>query len=294
MTEDNVAAQDLPLNFTQDFLFERRLLGQMLAFSSQNGCGDKASISLATGIPTGEKSGKVEPIIHYCRGMGLIHAIREAGEWHLTPTALGKVVREEDPYLNDSVTLWMLHLMLSRRNGLSMPAKGIADAWFSLFAEGAYRLGSPFELRAYFDYLAERHGKKSYLKGLASLVIRSYEETSCLGQIGALNVVRSGSELVCSRVAAPCERPYFPLYAAYFFLLWDDLFPAEAQIRFDDFSRESRFLSILSWDQKFSATWLDWMAQKGIVQIDRHTGSALVLRLQTTDKLIAAIYSELI
>jgi hypothetical protein len=74
--------------------------------------------------------------------------------------------------------------------------------------------------------------------------------------------------------------------------LWDDLFPAEAQIQIDDFSRESRFLSILSWEQKSTATWMDWMAQKGMVQIDRHTGSALVLRLQTTDKVIAAIYSE--
>ncbi len=292
MTEDNVAARDLPLNFTQDFLSERRLLGQMLAFASQNGCGDKTSISLATGIPTGEKSGKVEPIIHYCRGMGLIQTIHKAGNWQLSLTALGEVVTEEDPYLNDPVTLWMLHLMLSRRNGLSMPAKGVADAWFSLFAEGACRLGSRFEQNAYFDYLVERHGKKGYLKKLAGVVIRSYQEASCFGQIGALNVERSGSEFVCSRIAAPCERIYFPLYAAYFFLLWDDLFPAEAQIQIDDFFRESRFLSILSWEQKSTATWMDWMAQKGMVQIDRHTGSALVLRLQTTDKVIAAIYSE--
>ena len=145
--------QPLPLNFPQDFLPERRLLSRLLPFAGAGGSGDKVQIGAQTGIPTGASTGKVEPMIQYARGMGLLQATRAAGRWQLALTELGKMVMANDPYLSQPVTLWLLHLMLCRRHGLSIPATGIADAWFALFAEGGLRLGNDFTRTAYLDCL---------------------------------------------------------------------------------------------------------------------------------------------
>lgn len=287
--------QPLPLNFPQDFLPERRLLSRLLPFAGAGGSGDKVQIGAQTGIPTGASTGKVEPMIQYARGMGLLQATRAAGRWQLALTELGKMVTANDPYLSQPVTLWLLHLMLCRRHGLSIPATGIADAWFALFAEGGLRLGNGFTRTAYLDCLTERHGAKGYLRGLSGLVPRCYLEPSCLGPIGALaldeGVADSATYL---RRPAPVERAYFPVFAAYFYLVWDDLFPDDAQLVVDDFFAESRALAVLSWDRATASRWFDWMTDHGLIQIDRQTGRALVLRLCATRQVITGIYDGLI
>ncbi len=73
MADIGTDVQSLSLNFPHDFLPERNVLFRLLPFVSKGGSGDKVQIGAETGIPTGESSGKVEPMIHYARGMGLIH-----------------------------------------------------------------------------------------------------------------------------------------------------------------------------------------------------------------------------
>lgn len=293
MAEPYADSQLLPLNFPQDFLPERRLLGQLLPFAAANGSGDKVRIGAETGIPTGESTGKVEPMIHYSRGMGLIRVEKTAGLWQLGLTPLGRVVAREDRYLSEPVTLWVLHLMLCRRNGLGVPAAGVADAWFALFAEGSFRLGSRFEHTAYLDYLAERHGAKGYLKGLSGLVLRSYLETTCFGPIKALHTEVTTGQPTYIRRSAPADNAHFPAYSSYLFIIWDQLFPDQSQLAIDDLFIQTRCLAVLGWDRGTANRWLDWMADRGMIQLDRQTGGALVLRLQEAGRVISRIYEEL-
>lgn len=286
-----IKTQFLPLNFPQTFLPERRLLAQLLPFAARKGQGDKVSIGADTGIPTGKSTGKVEPMIHYAHGMGLITVKKESGSWQLGLTPLGHVVLQEDPFLSEPQTLWLLHLMLSRRLPLSSPASGIADPWFALFAEGGFRLGGRFNQASFLDFLVDRHGEKSYLKSLSGVVVRSYLEDSCLGHIGVLLQAEDESLV---RQSAPFEKVFFPVYAAYLYLVWDELFYSDNQISLDFFSQQSRCFSIMVWDEPLIARWLDWMTDKGIIQVDRYTGTPMLLRLQRTEQVLAAIYSELI
>ncbi len=165
----------LPLNFPQTFLPNRQLLAKLLAFSANNGSGNKETISAATGIPTGKSTGKVNPMIYYAQGMNLIRY-------------MGKVILREDPFLSELQTLWLLHLMLCRRYGLVLPARGIADPWFALFSDSGFRLGHCFTQTDYLAFLKERHGdeSKGYLKSLTGVVLRSYLEESCLGNKGTI------------------------------------------------------------------------------------------------------------
>lgn len=288
------APQPLPLNFPQTFLPDRRLLARLLPFASTGGSGDKVQIGEATGIPTGKSTGKVDPMIHYARGMGLIEANSCASRWQLALTPLGRFVAAEDPYLSQPVTLWLLHLMLCRRCGLAEPATGIADTWFALFAEGGLRLGSRFDQSGYLVYLTDRHGAKGYLRSLSGLVLRSYMEATCFGPANALSVELTDAESMYQRRAAPVERSHFPAYAAYLFLVWDELYPNHDQLAMADFFTQTRFLEILGWDRGTVMQWLDWMADRGLLQLDRHTGDTLALRLRDTGPVIAGIYDELI
>ncbi len=290
MANLNREPQSLPLNFSQTFLPDRSLLARLLPFAAASGGGDKVWIGAETGIPTGKSTGKVEPMIHYARGMGLLDATKKAGYWCLALTPLGEVVLSKDPYLSQPVTLWLLHLLLCRRSGLAEPAAGVADPWFALFAEGGLRLGKNFDQYAYLTYLTERHGAKGYLKALSGLVLRSYLEATCLRPVNAL----SFDQGVYQRRAAPDERSYFPAYAAYLFLVWDELYRGHDQLAMDDLFTQTRCMAVLGWDREASTRWLDWMADRGLIQLDRQTGGTLALRLRETRVVLAGIYNELI
>jgi hypothetical protein len=283
---------DLPLNFPQTFLPERRLIAKLLEFAAEDGQGNKVSIGEETGIPTGTSTGKVEPMIYYALGMGLITAHKkDAGIWKLGLTSLGRIVIQEDKFLSESQTLWGLHLMLCRRYTLSTPAEGIADAWFALFAEGGFRLGGEFTASSLQTFLTDRHGEKSYLQSLSGVVIRSYLKDSCLGHI---NVLQETPEEMIIRQKAPADRSFFPVYAAYFYLIWDELFCDDDQVSLDDFAEQSRLFTIMNWGDSLVSRWLTWMSDQGIIQVDRYTGSPVLLRLNNTEQIVAEIYSELI
>jgi len=284
--------QGLPLNFPQTFLPERRFITKLLEFAELKGQGNKVSIGEKTGIPTGNSTGKVEPMIHYALGMGLITGHKRDGAvWQLNLTQLGDVVIQEDRYLKESQTLWMLHIMLCRRYTLSTPAVGFADAWFALFAEGGFRLGEKFTVSSLQSFLTDRHGEKSYLQSLSSVVVRSYLEDSCLGYI---DVLQKGADEMLFRKKAPVDTASFPVYAACFYLIWEDLFFDENQITLDTFAEQSRFFATMNWNDSMISRWLMWMSDQGILQVDRYTGSPVLLRLKKTEQCVAEIYSELI
>jgi hypothetical protein len=295
----------LPLNFPQTFLPERRLLAQLLNFAKNGGSGEKVSIGAQTGIPTGNSTGKVEPIIYYAYGMGLITVKKTSNHWQLGLTSLGNIVFLEDPFLSEPQTLWILHLMLSRRCSLSSPASGVADAWFALFAEGGFRLGLRFTQFNFLNFLIDRHGEKSYFKSLSGVVIRSYLEDSCLGHIDVLQQIQKDSfsseenlqqteDKVFVKKSAPLEKSFFPFYTSYLYLVWDELFSSENQVALDLFAEQTRCFSIMAWDEPKIRHWLDWMSDKGIVQVDRYTGKPMLLRLQETKQVVNNSYSELV
>ncbi|MBK1644816.1 hypothetical protein CKO25_09170 [Thiocapsa imhoffii] len=284
----------LPLNFPQTFLADRRLLGQLLEFAERGGTGTIETIGDATGIPTGQSTGKVEPMIHYARGMGLVQAWKANGVWQLQASLLGRMVLQEDAFLAEPLTLWLLHLLLSRRLGRAVPAVGLADPWFQLFAEGRLRLGEQVDQEAYTRLLVERHGAKGYLKGLAALVLRMYRERAAFGDAGILSRTGADGAERFVREPAPFEVPFFPAYAVFLWLLWDESYPDVAQLSFDEMVHETRFLTLLGWDGARAAAWLDWLSDERLAQLDRYTGSVMVLRLVSTEVIVGRLYHELI
>jgi hypothetical protein len=294
MVCDHMVCEPLRLNFPQDFLPERALLSRLLAFAAKGGRGDKLQISDATGIPTGKSTGKVEPMIHYARGMGLIAAASERGCWRLRTTPLGDLVTREDSFLSVEPTQWACHLLLCRRSGQAEPPRGVADAWFTLFAEGAGRLGSSFTRDAFAEALRERHGEASYLRSLSGLVPRAYLEPGCLGELGVLRRIGSGRDESHERLAAPISRTLFPVFTLALFLAWDALYPAQQQVPLDGLLDAARLLAVLHWRRRDAEPWIRWMRECRIIELDQLTGDTVMLRLVATRAVIAGLYNELV
>jgi hypothetical protein len=288
----DISCEPLRLNFPQDFLPERTLLARLLRFAAEGGRGDKMQISDATGIPTGKSTGKVEPMIHYARGMGLVVAAFERGVWRLRTTALGDLVAGQDPFLGEALTQWACHLLLCRRDGRGEPARGIADAWFTLFAEGSGRLGVRFSRDEFAAALRERHGEASYLRSLSGLVPRSYLEPGCLGEIGVLRQAGKRGEQY-ERLPAPQTRVLFPAYTLALFVGWDALSP-EQQLPLDTLIDDARLLAVLHWRRADAEPWLDWMRERGLINLYQLTGNSVVLRLASTHGVIRGLYDELV
>lgn len=283
----------LPLNFPQSFLPERRLLSALLEFAAGSGSGDKEAISAATGIPTGRSTGKVIPMIHYGVGMELWSARRQATAWQLDLTPLGQHVRREDPYLSEPLTQWLLHLLLCRRADLSEPATGLADAWFVLFAEGPVLLGREITAAAFHQALMQRHGTVGYLKGLSTLVPRMYTESSCFGDAGILRPSASGEDSY-QRAPIPKDPTYYPTCGLLLWMLWDALFGDQAQIGLDELDQATRLSALFGWGPEALSAWLQWLAGQGWLQLDRYTGSAVLMRLVGNERLITTLYSGLV
>jgi hypothetical protein len=289
--------ESIPISYLQDFKPERRLIAQLLIFTRENKVGDKQYISDLTGIPTGQSSGKVEPTIYYAYAMGLINAERKTNQWHLTLTSLGETVLLEDPYLTEHVTVWLLHLMLCRPlvgYKKTVVQCGVAEPWFTLFSLGLTRLGNAFPIEDYITFLTERVGSRGTLKGTAKLVLRSYEEDSCLGLTNAIVLDTSSGRELFKREKAPDEVDFYPMYAAYILILWDSFYPLSRQVTLSDLCLNTRILGAMNWSQDALRSWLSWAQDNGLIEVDRQTGETLVLRTTSTSQAITDIYSELL
>lgn len=283
----------LPTNFPSDFLPDRRLLADLLAFVIENSSATKEEISEQTGIPTGKSSGKVEPMIHYAVGMGLITAAKHNKTWKLTTTAVGKLVFNEDAFLSEQQTLWLLHFLLCRNNGMSEAPEGIATAWFELFASEQLKLRESFTLADYQTVLVKKVGDMGYVKGLAALVIRSYFTDNCWALAGTMEQKTSDKNHY-QFLKAPLDREMLPVYAVYLYLLWDDFFSNEQQLSLDEFGDKTCFFKVANWKEADINIWLNYLSDHGMVEVDRYTGVPMLLRLQNTEQVISSLYSELI
>lgn len=271
----------LRLSFHQTFIPERRYISNLLRFVAEPKEVNLEEVANATGIPTGESSGKVEPTLYYAKGMGLLTLSRGEGRrWAVCISPFGSSVLEEDPFMSEGLTQWLLHLQLCRK-------RGGAEAWFAVFAEGDLALGKSFTDEELKAYLVARYGKRSNIVG--PLVKMYTSETSFLA-CGAL----TAEDGLIRRLPAPCNTTHFPGYGYLFFSLWDTVFPGVQQVCLEDFERKASFFAASGWDLSQVNRFVDHLADEQLLKIDRQTGNALLLRTCSAERLLKDIYINLL
>lgn len=167
--KQNNAYHRLPVTFHQTFIPERAHISALLKFAASGNESTSTplsvtdqEISVETGIPTGQSSGKVPAMLDYCRGMNLMTVEKGTQSGHKRPvlTDFGRTVLLEDSNISEELSQWMAHLFLCRRHGgaeiwhlsfaVSYDVLGM-ECWDVHFPEERQMTLTDFEEETYFQ-----------------------------------------------------------------------------------------------------------------------------------------------
>ncbi len=272
----------LPVTFHQRFIPERSHISALLRFAAGGNEGTDQEISVETGIPTGQSSGKVPAMLDYCRGMGLVTIEKgvQTGQKRPVLTDFGRTALLEDPNLTEELSQWLAHLMLCRR-------QGGADIWHLSFGSSADVLGMKFPEEALEDYLAGILGKRK--RSLIGPMARMYEEPASFKKAGVIGQEKA----TLRRVPAPVLSGFGNGYAAVLLSLWEMHFPKERQVTLTDFETETYFQRICGWNDRQYAQILDMLEGRRAIALDKQMRPWVLSRQAESSSYWRIVYAEL-
>jgi len=275
--------ENVNLNFHQTFKPEKQYIASLLDYVNNNtGFHSPKEISLETGIPTGESSGKVVPHIEYAKYMGLLNYELEASNFQLSLTTLGKCILEEDPGFMEELTLLICHGMLLR------PTKG-ASVWSKTFLEVFPKYNDSISVEQCILELEKFYGDKIKQKNFAPF-LSSYEDIFECFNIFTLDKTRSN---IIFQNKLPINKDYIFVYAFLILAYWKEKFFEQNEISADEF--ELLYISnVFRWTKEETYSVLEMLNDKNIIRLNRQMSPYTILFLNTEDYLINKLYSELL
>jgi hypothetical protein len=266
------------LNFHQTFKPEAKYISSILSVSENDEAYDVKEISSLTGIPNGKSSGKVEPHIFYASYMGLINYQKINGKYTLELTPLGKTVKEEDPGLQEDLTILLCHLMLVR------DVYG-ADVWNAVFKMVLPKYGGHVRKDIILKELEQVFPNKINNKNFAPF-ISSYDDI-----FKTLRLVDIDTEGV---IEYPLiyNKEFIYLYAYTLFEYWDIKCLGMEEITSDQLQLLG-FGKAFAWDETQEYEVLENLASKDIIRLNRQLMPYTILRLLSKNVVLKKLYSEL-
>lgn len=271
----------LACSFHRTFKPERSYLSALLRYAAAGKSGTPADISQSTGIPTGDDSGKVKPIIAYCSGMGLLRYQKTNQTYTFSLTPFGRAVLKEDPVLSEPVTQWLAHLQLCH------PKTG-ADLWYNIFVEGAEKLGMDFRRQELDKYLRTVYATER--SNLIGPVINTYGDEAAFKGAGVL----TESKDLIHRAVAPRSVESRRGYAAWLAQLLADFFPDPRNIPVTEWENACGWKRATGWHPSTAADILTDAEQLGVLTVDRHMQPWLVDLRLSPDEVWPTIYDEML
>jgi len=283
MTAESVHDR-LPLHFHQTFIPERHYLAALLRYAAGGPIGKTLKeISLITGIPMGESSGKMPAIMDYCRGMGLI-SLKNTDDGSLKMpqlTPFGRAAAIEDPHLSEEITQLLCHMNLCR-SGYG------ADLWFMVFNAGNRVLGNNFSEQTLLKYLEGIYGRKK--RSPIGPLIRTYTEETAFAKAGILK--QSGDEI--QRMSFNLRDIYANGYGTWIISQFQLHFPSSRQVATDDFERAVGLKNIALWSQEDYEEILFAAERKGFISVDRQMRPFIIMIKSDPVDAWDSVYGDLI
>ena len=271
------------INFHQTFKPERQYIASLLDYSNNtSGFHSAKEISLETGIPTGESSGKVIPHIEYANYMGLLSFELQNGKYELTPTNLGKIVIQEDPGFMEELTALICHGMLLR------PENG-ASVWSRTFIDVFPKYDTELSIEQCIKELEVFYGDKIKQKNFAPF-LGSYEEFFDFFDIFELDKSRTS---IVFKNKLPISNDFVFVYAYLLFKYWDEQFCNNNEITADEFELLN-FSKVFRWSREETYKVLEMLNDRNILRLNRQMSPYTILRLETEETLLNKLYSELL
>ena len=271
-------AQVVGLNFHQTFKPEKQYIAAILDIAGDPDFRTIKEISMMTGIPTGESSGKVEPHIIYADYMGLINYEKKDGKYCLTRSFLGETVYMEDPGLQEKLTKLLCHAMIVRReNG--------AKLWSAIFRNVMPRYKTGIKRDLLIKELTAILDGNITTKNIAPF-FGSYDSF-----FDSLSVVFDDGETLKPGKAA-YDKEFIYAYGLALLAYWKEQYPDQDEITSDQL-KEMHFGCVFGWDVQDEYAVLEHLSDKGIIRMNRQLMPYTVLLLAGYTDLVERMYSEL-
>lgn len=263
------------LNFHLTFPPSRDLLSRLITHCPEEVLLSKEEISEITGIPTGKNSGKVEPHICYAQYMGLLVDKRSQGKHSIHLSCLGNVIREEDPGLNEDLTLMVCHMMISS------PYTG-ASLWSKIFNNILPAANGNLTEIVLEQKLTDIYGGVPRLGPFYS----SYSDL-----FSRLRLLEHKNGNICL-----VKHKYMPeliyAYAYQLFLQWEIVYPSRNELSSTEINSLESF-ACLGWDNSQLYSLLEMLAEKHLILFNRQMAPYTITQLHSSDSIIPLLYSEL-
>lgn len=268
-------------NFHQTFQPEPEYISNLLSISEEDFKTVK-EISSATGIPTGESSGKVEPHILYASFMGLITYEKKEGKYKIHLTELGKCVYREDRGFQEELTILLCHCMLLRKFEGAYLWSFIFHDLFPYYEEG-------LSYKKMLSLLESKFGTKINQKNFAPFK-SSYENI-----FHQLNLIVKDDSLADEVITVNQSRynsEFIYLYAYVLYEYWDLLYSDQQEITADQLD-EIGFKHPFGWTKETEYKILEHLSDQGIIRLNRQLIPFTIIRLGQKEDILNNLYSEL-
>lgn len=266
------------VNFHQTFKPEVQYISSILNVADGVSAYSIRDISSLTGIPQGKSSGKVEPHICYSEYMGLISSEKKNGTIILTRTKLGELISEEDPGLQEELTILLCHTMILRnQNG--------AIVWSTVFKKILPEYRSGIKKEILLIELNNRVDGDINTKNIAPF-INSYSD-----MFSKINVLEQQDEILFLKPAL-YNKEFIYMYAYVLWEYWDEEFSLYEEISSDELDTLN-YGEAFGWNEQMEYIVLEHMSDKGLIRMNRQLMPYTVRRLVDKDTILQRLYSEL-
>lgn len=269
------------LLFHETFQPETTYIAKILELSINGFSGDKFTISELTGIPTGDKKGKVEPHIKYAKYMGLVDYTYYRGNYDLSATELGREIWNQDRYLHETLTLWLMHYMISRSN------TG-AKQWAYIVREINQGFTNDMSSTHMAGLIQKEFGLSPTDATKAFGVVKGSYSTGCFSNLFYLTWE---DKIQFEEKTEKIEFGY--LYAYALLNSWDELFPEKKEITFNEVMENIAFGKVFGLNDEDVDSVLSTLEKMGIISLNRLLYPVTIVRMSDAESVISNLYSML-
>ncbi len=269
------------LNFHETFQPETTYITRILELAVDGFKGDKFRISEITGIPTGDKKGKVEPHIKYSSYMGLTDYTYNRGVYKLLATKLGAEVWRQDRYMHEDLTLWLLHYCMTRQN------MG-APQWSYLVRKVHEGFNSTVSTSHISSMLQKDYEVSSTDAGKAVSVMRSSYTT---GVFSNIQYLEWEEKLKFKEKMEEIQFKY--LYAYALLMSWEMIFPEKKEITLTEISEDLCIGKVFGFNDEELDSVLSTLADNRIISINRQLFPITIIRTSSSEEMLKKMYSAL-
>lgn len=275
--------QSTNLNFHESFCPDFEYIAKIIQIADQYESLTKEEISEITGIPTGAKSGKVEPHIHYAKFMNLIDFKKENSRYKIKSTNLGRVILNEDPYFLEDISKIICNYFLTSKScGAIM--------WSKIIREMPDRYGDEIKEILIIKDLYEEFGIQIKLTAFRSC----YNSEKSMGTLNCANIEEQNNDTIVKLNKNIFNDENIYVYAYTLISELEKLDSTRKEFTINEVLDNISWGKGFIWDEEVSILVLEKLNDLNIINLNRQLNPITIIINKNSEDIINNIYSLLL